>query len=339
MLFRSSLKSPEDLCKLLQIEVQELHLLAANPDYKTFFLKKKSGGLREINSPGDQLALVQRSLTKYLNAVYLTDAHPAVFSFIQKPLFNQQSENIFSHEHSFFRFPRNIIGNAKKHLGKKMLLNLDLTDFFGSCSANRVRQVFLRAPFYFEMELATALALITTYHKKLPAGASSSPVLTNFILLGLDKQLNELSISNKITYSRYADDLSFSAHKNISAKTIQDIRNIIAGNGFSINFKKFRIQKHTARQTVTGIKVNTILNVDRKYIRNLRAVLFNWEKTGILRCSLIYFSSQPENKNILIEKFKMMVKGRIEFVGVVKGKNHPVFQKLLLRFEKLQALN
>lgn len=332
-----SIKNPEDLCKLLGVEIQTLHLLASNPDYLTFSIKKKSGGLREINSPVVQLSHLQRRLTKYLNSIYLTIAHPAVYSFIKEPRFDHHSEIIFTDTHDFFQKSRSIIGNAKIHVGRKNLLNIDLSDFFGSCSAARVRQVFLRAPFYFDIELATALALVTTYRKKLPAGAPSSPILTNFIMLGLDKQLADLSRQNKITYSRYADDLTFSSDFFISAKTIQSIRGIIDSCGFRINYKKFRIQKNTARQIVTGIKVNKVLNVDRKYIRNLRAILFNWEKMGVGICALSYFKVKAEEEKIIIEKFKKMVRGRIDFIGNVKGKKNPIFQKLQLRFEKLQG--
>jgi RNA-directed DNA polymerase len=334
-----AMRSVNDLCTVLKIELNELHTLFANPSYNTFYLKKKSGGLREINSPQDDLSKVQRRLCMFLNSVYLTIAHASVYGFVQEPNLNHPAENAFRETRAFFLNARTIIGNAQKHVNKKLVLNIDLSDFFGSCSASRVRQVFLRAPFNFEMELATCLALLTTYRKKLPAGSPSSPILTNFIALGMDKQLAELSKRNKIVYTRYADDLTFSSNAGITAVAIHQIRNIIDSCGFRINYKKFRMQKHTARQVVTGIKVNRFPNVDRKYIRNLRAILFQWEKKGVRECALRYYSGKQGDENSWILNFSKMVAGRISFVGAVKGENDDIFQKLHQRFQKLQERN
>jgi len=90
------------------------------------------------------------------------------------------------------------------------VLNIDLKDFFHDFSVDRVRNIFMAPPFSFHHQLASLLAIITTYYNKLPMGAPSSPVLSNLACLVMYKQMEELALQSGWNYSRYADDLTFS---------------------------------------------------------------------------------------------------------------------------------
>lgn len=328
-----ALRRTDQLAELLGVSLEELFSMVSEPSYRTFYIPKRSGGLREINSPEGKLSKIQRLLSRYLNAIYLLNPHPAVFGFVKESNVATPLSTVSPDTLQYFVKKRTIIGNARSHLRKKYVLNIDLSDFFGSCSATRVRQLFLRSPFHFDMELATCLALITTYRKKLPAGAPSSPILTNFMANGMDKQLSILSEQFNFIYTRYADDLTFSSDVPIKAESIQQIRQLIDACGFRINFKKFRLQKSTARQEVTGIKVNQKLNVDRKYVRNLRALLFQIEKNGFLYCAKKHFTDAQTTDEKLIVRFRNLVIGRIDFLGQVRGKEDDIYLRFLYRFE------
>ena len=120
----------------------------------------------------------------------------------------------------------NIVENAKLHVGKRAVLNIDLENFFPSISAKRVKELLENKPFCFNQEIATALALLTTHKGRLPQGAPTSPVLSNFICIELDHALQAWSGNHHVNYSRYADDLTFSSNTVFSNTQIKNKINI-----------------------------------------------------------------------------------------------------------------
>ena len=92
--------------------------------------------------------------------------------------------------------------------------------------------------------------------------------------------MQQFCLVHELSYSRYADDLSFSSNQYISTNTLLDLIGTINALGFQINDKKLRMQGRRGRQTVTGLVVNQKVNVDRRYIRNIRAVLHDLELNG-----------------------------------------------------------
>jgi len=130
----------------------------------------------------------------------------------------------------------------------------------------------------------------TTYHaatgpRALPQGACTSPALSNLIVRQLDRRL--LGLANKLghEYTRYADDMSFSAKSEDSTPSLgylmARVRHIVQDEGFAVNEKKTRVLRPNASQRVTGIVVNDRLNVPRKTIRQLRAILHQARFTGL----------------------------------------------------------
>lgn len=207
------------------------------------------------------------------------------------------------------------------------MLNIDLKDFFHSVSASRVRYMFMSSPFDFERELATCLALLCCYNKHLPMGAPTSPALSNFVCIEMDKHLKELATKNKLVYSRFADDITFSSDSAISEKVITEIKIVISNHGFRINTDKYRLQRHTNKQSVTGIKVNKKVNVERTYIRNIRAVLHDVETNGMYMAAKKYFKKNTLRDN-WENAFMRSIDGRIRFVGFVRGQNDSIYIKL-----------
>ena len=112
--------------------------------------------------------------------------------------------------HGFIQ-PTSVVTNARAHTGKRWVLNIDLEDFFPTVNFGRIRGLFLKPPFDMAPAAATVCAQIVTYRNGLPQGAPTSPVLSNLIAVPLDRALLRLvAPARASTYSRYADDITFS---------------------------------------------------------------------------------------------------------------------------------
>jgi RNA-directed DNA polymerase len=222
----------------------------------------------------------------------------------------------------------NIRSNAKEHAGKRYLLNLDLKDFFHSITAGRVREIFMSDPFNFPKDLASLLAIMTTWYNRLPMGAPTSPVLSNLACLELDNKLIKIAEEYELTYSRYADDLTFSGNSYPDKLLLNELKSAIESEGFQINHKKFRIQPNSRRQEVTGITVNEKPNLPRKYYRNLRSILYNWEHYGLEYTVARYYNYRALPYTMQKYKFLTSLRTRIEYLEYIRGKNDPLANKL-----------
>ncbi|AQY51614.1 DNA polymerase [Listeria weihenstephanensis] len=265
----SDIKTRDDFFKLLNIPKQHMTYLLYNKEkkgtensYYTFELEKKSGGVRIINTPNDELKFVQKQLTSLLWKA-------------QKNIWNNSSlhPNI-SHA---FQKEKSIITNAQIHRNKRFVLNIDLENFFNSFHFGRVKGFFEKDKnFKVPPDVALIIAQLTCYQGVLPQGAPSSPIITNLICRILDLRILKLAKKYKLDYSRYADDLTFST--NIRSFDAQEkeflsvLETEIKRAGFKINTKKTRLQFNNSRQEVTGLIVNKKINVPKEYYRNTRAM-------------------------------------------------------------------
>jgi len=278
------LDSAEQLASAMGIETRALRFLAYNrrtsrvTHYRRFLLPKKTGGHRRISAPMPRLKKAQAwVLTNILNKVTLHDACHG------------------------FREGRSIVTNAKPHVGANVVLNLDIKDFFPTVSVRRVKGVF-KSLGYSEA-VATALALVCTepeidevlldgdtYYvargpRHLPQGSPASPGITNLLCRRLDRRLEGLAQALGFVYTRYADDLTFSARGDRSGsvntgKLLRAVVDIVKFEGFNIHPDKTRVMRRGRRQEVTGVVVNDQMGVDRETLRKFRATLFQIEKDG-----------------------------------------------------------
>src|SRR5690606_12917628 len=142
-------------------------------------------------------------------------------------------------------------------------------------------------------EVATILAQICCHNGILPQGAPTSPIISNMICVRLDAKLQQLAKEHQCTYSRYADDITFSTNRSSFPSALaylsdigqieigNELSIIIEENGFQINPKKTRLQSKHQRQEVTGLTVNRYPNVQRRYIKQIRGILHAWKKYGL----------------------------------------------------------
>lgn len=329
------MRSFEDVALLLEVPVEFLWKIIIRDkleNYKSFKIKKKNGEDRTIYTSEKNLAILQKKLAYILSNIYFV--HYRAHGFAKN---------------------RSIVTNASEHVNKKYVLNFDLENFFESIEFPRVRFMF-KSYFGFNEKVSTTLANICCHPKGfLPQGAATSPILSNIIANGLDKDLTKISKNHKLSkYTRYADDITFSFNSKEFPKDIAEtidgkvilsdtIINIINKHGFKINNSKTRLKNHKENQTVTGITVNTKLNINRKYIKRIRSILHCIEKNieDIEVAKEIFESKYPFRQSLNRVKPEMfsVLKGMISYVGSVKGKKDPIYIKFATRFNDLLDLN
>ena len=300
--------------------------------YSSFSIKKKSGGERNIHAPVNGLKHILRPLNIILNCV--SEPHFKATGFVPG---------------------KSIVDNAKQHVGKNYVYNIDLKDFFHSFDRSWVKYGFMIKPFNLgkeKEELAFLLASLCTHPFEidgeiktvLPQGAPTSPSITNILCVKLDKRLNGLAKRFGITYSRYADDISFSSQTNVFNKEdfLEELHRIIKDQKLEINPSKTRLQQIGYRQEVTGLIVNNKVNVNSRYIKQLRNWLYLWKKYGYVKAeqkfNQDYNFDKGHTKNG-IPVFENVLVGKLQYLKMVKGKNDSTYVKLKVRYERLSNKN
>jgi RNA-directed DNA polymerase len=315
--------------QVITVKNLKYYLYGKENKYKVSQIPKKSGGTRTIKSPVRFLNMVQRLLSICLQACFTP--MPTATGFVAG---------------------RSIVDNAKKHTNKKYVYNIDIKDFFPSISFHRIRAVLAKVPpFKLNDDIAHILANLCCDENALPQGAPTSPVLSNLICKRLDAKLWKLSQTENFIFSRYADDITISSNKNIFTEEFKKkIATIIQEEGFELNDKKERLQRYNVKQTdgtylrerqeVTGIIVNEKTNVSRSYLRNLRAVLHNWKNHGYEVANakhLHYYTREKgfQKYNGRIPAIEEVVGGKIEYLGMVRGKEDGTYRLMKLQFDEL----
>jgi RNA-directed DNA polymerase len=211
---------------LLNTSQREITLQSFEPSYYHFKIpKKRKGEFRHIEAPSQELKHLQRKLNFYLQSVYYLNQSKASYGYIIKAIGQKNNKNIYT--------------NALQHLGNNYMLNVDFKDFFHQISLLNVTKIFKSSLFNFDNNTAYTLAKICTYNARLPMGAPTSPALSNLYAIALDHELNKWATINNITFTRFVDDLSFSAkNKPITTTHFEQINKIALKYHLNFNTKK-----------------------------------------------------------------------------------------------------
>ena len=295
-----SISNWRELSTLLKLTPLHLEQVINSPSYTEFKLPKKKGKPRLICKPNDELMKIQRRLNLYFQAIYEFHIPPCVHGFVPK----SNTAN------------RSIITNAKPHIDKKNILVIDLKDFFTTIRAKRVKNLF--SSWGINDEIASTLALLCTYKGTLPMGAPTSPIVSNLCSYELDMKLMRFCELNQVTYSRYADDLTFSSNGNISNELIQSLIQMIRENGFEINYKKLRRIGSHRKQKITGIIVNEKLSVERKLKKKIRAIEHDIKINGAANATENHFKLEEPANSEIQRQFLNKIHGLKSFVKLVE---------------------
>jgi retron-type reverse transcriptase len=264
-----------ELARRLDVSVEELTQFT--PVYREFTIPKRTGGKRTLHAPIPELKQLQRRILRRLLARLKT--HPAATGF-------ERGESFAT--------------NARRHVGKAVVMRMDIHDFFPSIRVRRIGDYFRAIGW--NRESANLLLTLCTWNGALPQGAPTSPRLSNLVNFRLDARLAGLSARNGATYTRYADDLTFSFaedDRNSVGRVRYAARLILEEEGYRYHRRKFQVRRRHQRQQVTGLVVNQQVNLSRSTRRWLRAVQHRAKHHGTPLSSSGSFPSHPVKRPTL----------------------------------------
>ena len=178
-----------------------------------------------------------------------------------------------------YRKGMSLADNAAPHLGKRRLVKLDIRHFFESIPSGKVYRIFENAGY--SKPIATLLTKLCTLRGCLPQGAPTSPALANLVMRRLDAKMNTYCLERGISYTRYSDDLTFSANEMDAGALIRFARMALREEGFALNFEKIRVLGAGAQHRVCGLVVNEKLSVPKAYWKKLRQEMYYLSKYPI----------------------------------------------------------
>jgi RNA-directed DNA polymerase len=219
--------------------------------YKFHRIPKRDGTMRIIAEPVPELKWKQKGILRWLTARGIRPS---------------------SYAHGFVT-GRSTATNARLHVGKKVVIKIDLKDFFGSTKSKQVIASLMKAGV--PSDTAKDIANTCTLNGYLPQGAPTSPFLANIAVIGMDVRLAGLAEKYDARYSRYADDCVFSSDNPKLNEILPAVKFVVQQYGYRLNDKKTRVMRSGCRQIVTGIVVNRKVNIPRRLKRNIRAGLHN----------------------------------------------------------------
>ena len=251
--------------------------------YRSVRLPKKNGGFRNLSVPDEVLKAIQKRIADVL--------------LIHMPV---------SRHARAYRFGGSTLRNAGPHIGKPVVLKLDIYHFFDSIRYSAVKDKVFPSRVYAE-PLRILLTMLCYHKDALPQGAPSSPAITNIIMYEFDELVGQWCRERNIAYTRYCDDMTFSGSFD-PAEVIRFIRQKLKEMGFLLNEQKTRIQKSGRQQAVTGIVVNEKLSIPAVYRRRLRQELYYCRKFGISE------HLQRTGQELSVETYRMQLLGKVNYV-------------------------
>ncbi len=268
-----------------------------NSFYKEISIPKKSGGSRQLHAPQGMLRAAQSSILRNI----LNNAPVSRFA-------------------TAYIKGKSLSNNALPHVGKRYILKMDITDFFGSITFLQVLSAAFPSAVY-PKQIGVMLTELCTRKDVLPQGAPTSPALSNIVMRNFDETIGNWCEKRGISYTRYCDDLTFSSDERLY-HVYEKAASLLLSMGFEINKKKTHFVTNAARQSVTGIVVNEKLSVPREYKRALRQELHYVFQYGLENALLHRGEIKYAGHSYLdCERYRVTLLGRLDYVLGIEPEN------------------
>ena len=297
------LRDIRELAALVRMRPHRLQLMALRPAYRHFSIPKPDGSLRYLEDPSPDLKTVQREINRHLQAVYYFQRSEAAYGFLICPKRDPE--------------PRNILTNAYQHLAASHLCNIDMEDFFHSISLDRIFKLFTSSLFDYEDDFALLLARLCCYQERLPMGAPTSPILSNFVCLGLDAQLSSLCKEEGIVYTRFADDMSFSSQSPITEQWIKKVEDYIQAEGYRLNQEKYKRYGPEDTPIVTGLRL------DEGQVKLPAGFLKEMEMHIVKLGHVLDVHQHQGGQSKWVREYQQKIEGMLSFASFILGDQHP----------------
>lgn len=313
----SKIKNLKGLAMYLGLAPTQLNQIDVNSQFITFQIPKPGKTeKRTIEAPTGNLKYLLDRLSDGLQWLYSKHRTVAAQGYIRSVKNDPDKRTIFT--------------NAKKHLGKKYLLNVDLDNFFHQVTEKKVREIFSHSRlFSFDTETENFLTKFVCYKGRLPMGSPTSPPLSNFATIDMDNELTLWTKHQHIRYTRFVDDLSFSSDKPISTGHLKVIEDILLAHQFRADPKKIKWFGPNDAKEVTGLIVGNSIMVPDEYLTALDAEI---QKLKEIKA---YAMNYPDFSVLeWIQKLEQVVGGRLAFVKSVYGGESAEYRRLLRKMNR-----
>jgi len=250
-----NIRKLDHLAKLLGAPEAYVEGLSGRCDrmYRRRELPKKSGGTRVLQVPKGELKQVQRRLNGLLQRVELPECMHGC------------------------RPGHSIVHNALPHVGKPMVVKIDVKDFFASVRPDHVYRAFVGLGC--SPDVSHVLTRLTTHKFELPQGAPTSPALANLVFAPIALRFQRLAEAHRADYTDYVDDNAFSGPRYLP-RLLPLICKILGQSGFRVKTEKSRGLDRSGEQVVTGVKVNVRLDVPEAYVNETEALIGQYNAQG-----------------------------------------------------------
>jgi RNA-directed DNA polymerase len=255
-------------------------------NYEEIIIKKKNKNLRYLNEPSPILKSIQKRILK-----------------------NVLEEKMISKCAYAYKKGLSTILNAKSHVGCKVILKLDIENFFDNINFYKVYNSCFNENLY-PKKLGMLLTNLCVYNGKLPQGSPTSGYISNIVLRNFDCNIDAYCKDKNINYTRYSDDMTFSGDFDIR-KLIKFVNELLYKEGFRLNKSKIKVVLNTTRQQVTGIVVNEKLNLSKNYKRKIRQEVYYILKYGVKS------HIEKRNINLSCNRYLSVLLGKINYVLTV----------------------
>jgi RNA-directed DNA polymerase len=301
------------------IETQYIRFRAA-PKTRLIRRPHRAPKKRSILAPTKELKSVQRSIAQLVEGKF--NAHEIAHGYVS-------GKSIFT--------------NARMHVNARLMLRIDLVDFFGSINRQSIIDALRPLLDEFTDQDINTMADLCCYDDHLPEGSPASPVLSNLVCYPLDEQLDALARRHGCKVSRYSDDMAFSTTATAfpaaiarickwgSAHTIKletPICSLLKRHGFSVNASKLNFQSRPTPLSLTGLSITDSVSVSRQFWDNLRAGLHQWERLGL------EVSASAHSKGCIVA-FVSSMRSSIAYVRQAHGPNSDRYRRVFAIFEQL----
>jgi RNA-directed DNA polymerase len=318
----AQLKTTKQLAIFLGIGHNELLKLKPEDHYYCFEIPKPGKTeKRIIEAPKGILKYLLERLSDNLQWVYSDHRTDAAHGYIRSTVNDPDKRTIFT--------------NAKKHLGRKFLLNIDLDSFFHQIDRVKLQNIFTDHRFFgFSQECSELLVNLVSYHGRLPMGSPTSPPLSNFATVDLDLDLLRWAGCQRIVYSRFVDDLSFSSNRPLMQKHFEMISDMLQMHHFRPDPEKTKWFSESDRKEVTGLLVGSEISLPADYITELEREIDRLAEVKKYSCTYPDYAVLE-----WIRKLNQVIDGRLSFVKAVYGSSSPIYRGLLKRMKNSYSIN
>ncbi len=255
-------------------------------NYEEIIIKKKNKNLRYLNEPSPILKSIQKRILK-----------------------NVLEEKMISKCAYAYKKGLSTILNAKSHVGCKVILKLDIENFFDNINFYKVYNSCFNENLY-PKKLGMLLTNLCVYNDRLPQGSPTSGYISNIVLRNFDCNIDAYCKDKNINYTRYSDDMTFSGDFDIR-KLIKYVNELLYKERFRLNKSKIKVVLNTTRQQVTGIVVNEKINLSKNYKRKIRQEVYYILKYGVKS------HIEKRNINLSCNRYLSVLLGKINYVLTV----------------------